>query len=66
MRHGEKLAASVAQPISVLLHYGWLLLAQDGQPLLDEAREFLLPGELDLRRLILIVLRPEICERFDA
>ena len=32
-----------------LLHYRWLLLADAGEAFLNQAREFFLAGQLDLR-----------------
>jgi hypothetical protein len=50
----------LARQTVFLLHHRRLLLTHAGQSLLNPAREFLLPGELDLRRLILMELLPEI------
>ena len=41
--------SGASMSVSFLLHHGWLLLAHAGQSLLNPAREFFLPVELDLR-----------------
>lgn len=41
--------AMTGSMVVVLLHYRWLLLADAGQPLLNQPRELFLAGELDFR-----------------